>query len=144
MAKQVFNTLGQTVLPKVFSKLSGVGLTDLMDVKGESLTAGAGGGRIKTAAANVYTDIPVIYEVKDKGYKTVAGDQLGSNQDYILKFPTHNGSGVRYAINAETHRLHIKARTAPGDEPAKVFRIIAIRDLMGNLYEAECVREDNG
>lgn len=142
MARQVFTTLGQNVLPKVFGKLSNVGLTDFMDVKGETVTAGSGGGRIKGASPCVYKDIPVVFEIKDKGYRTMSGDQLGSNQDYILKFPTHNENGVRYSIDPNAHRLHIKARLNPGDEPAKVFRITAIRDVMGNIYEAECVRED--
>lgn len=142
MARQVFTTLGQNVLPKVFGKLSNVGLTDFMDVKGETVTAGTGGGRIKGASPNVYEDIPVVFEIKDKGYRTMSGDQLGSNQDYILKFPTHDENGARYNLDPNVHRLHIKSRYYPGDEPAKVFRITSIRDVMGNIYEAECVRED--
>jgi hypothetical protein len=142
MATHVFNKLGQSVLPKVFDKLSGVGLTDLMDVKGETLTVGSGGGRIKSAATVVYKDVPLVFMPDEKGYKNVQGDKLTSRQQYIVKFPSHNKNGVRYAVDPSLHRLHVKSRILDGDEPAKVFRIIAIRDIQGNLYEAEIARED--
>lgn len=138
----VFDKLGRTVLPKVFSKLNGVGLSDVMDVKGETVTAGTGGGRIKSAQTTVYSSIPVIFEPKNNGYRNVIGEQSVSNQDYTLKFPTHSSAGTRYAIDPKVHRLVVTARTAPADEPAKTFRIISIRDLQGNLYEADCVREN--
>lgn len=138
----VFDKLGRQVLPKVFDKLSDVGLSDLMDVKGETVTAGTGGGRIKSATTTVYSNVPVVFVPSTKGYKLNQGETLVSNQDYILKFPTHDPAGSRYAIDPRVHRLVVKARTAPADEPAKTFRIISIKDLQGNMYEVECVREN--
>ena len=138
----VFDKLGRTVLPKVFDKLSDVGLSDLMNVVGETVIAGTGGGRIKSGTTNVYTDIPVVFAPDSKGYRNMTGEQIMSNQDYVLKFPTHSPAGTRYAIDPKAHRLVVKARTAPADEPAKTFRIISIRDLQGNMYEADCVREN--
>lgn len=138
----VFDKLGRKVLPKVFDKLSDVGLSDLMDVRGETVTAGTGGGRIKSAAPTIYSNVPVVFAPNTKGYKINQGEILQSNQDYILKFPTHSPAGVRYAIDPRVHRLVVKARTAPADEPAKTFRILSIKDLQGNMYEAECVREN--
>jgi hypothetical protein len=138
----VFNELGQRILPKVFGKLSGVGLTDLMDVKGETVTSGTGGGRIKSASTTVYSNIPVIFKPKETGVRMMQAERLTSEQEYILTFPSHTAAGVRYAIDPKVHRLQIKARTAPGTEPAKTFRIVSIKDLQGNLYEAEAIRED--
>jgi hypothetical protein len=136
----VFNELSQKILPKVFGKLSGVGLTDLMDVVGQVTTAGTGGGRIKTKTETVYCGIPVIFDAGG-GSKAVQRDQLTSETGYMVKFPSHNENGTRYAINPETHRLRVKSRTFPGDEPAKVFRIISLKDMQGNLYEAMVIRE---
>lgn len=137
----VFDKLGRQVLPKVFGKLQGVGLSDLMDVKQETTSAGTGGGRIKSATTDVYTNIPVVFKPDSKGYRIPQGDHINSNQEYTLTFPSHTTAGVRYAIDPLKHRLHVKARTAPADEPAKIFRIIAVRDLQGNLWEATCIRE---
>lgn len=141
MAK-VFDKLGQTVLPKVFEKLSSVGLTDLMDIKGTGSTAGTGGGRIKATAPIVYEDIPVVFETRTRGYKPIQGDQLVSTQEYRLKFPTHDNYGARINVDPVSHRLHVKARHGEGDEPAKVFRIIAMEDFQGNLFEATCIKEN--
>jgi len=142
MATNVFNKLGQSVLPKVFNKLSGVGLTDLMSVTGETTTAGTGGGRIKSATTTVYSNIPCIFEPSGSGMKNVNQSKIMSEQEYTLKFPTHSSAGVRYTINPELHRLVIQARSAPGDEPQKTFRILTIKDKQGNLYEAKVVKED--
>lgn len=142
MAGSVFNQLGQSVLPKVFDKLSSVGLTDTMDVKGKTVTAGTGGGRVKSASTVVYCDVPVVWEIRNQGYRDMRGDQAVSAQEYVLKFPTHNKNGVRYDIDPTVHRLVVKSRIYPGDEPDKTFRIIAMKDMQGNMYEAECVREN--
>lgn len=142
MATHVFNKLGQSVLPKVFDKLSGVGLTDLMDVRGETVTKGTGGGRIKGASPVVYKDVPVSFKAEQRGYKQPQGDRLSSNQEYRVIFPSHCTNGIRYAIDPRVHRLHVKARILDGDEPSKVFRIVSIRDIQGNLYEANVIRED--
>lgn len=142
MAEGVFNKLGQSVLPKVFDKLSGVGLTDMMDVKAETTTAGSGGGRIKSASKTVYCDIPVVWEARTQGYRNQQGDSSTSMQEYVLKFPTHNSNGIRYVIDPRIHRLVVTCRSYPGDEPKKTFRIVAIKDMQGNMYEADCIREN--
>lgn len=142
MATQVFNKLGQQILPKVFGKLNGVGLTDLMDIKGETTTAGTGGGRIRSAETNAYQNVPVVYEPLSDSFRFQQGDQIMSTQGYLLKFPTHSPAGVRYNIDPRRHRLVVKARTAPGTEPAKTFRIVSIRDVMGNIFEADCIMEN--
>lgn len=139
---KVFDKLGRTVLPKVFDKLSGVGLSDLMDVKAKTTAVGAGGGRIKSAETTVYEDIPVVYAPKNNGYRNMNGDQSVSNQDYTLQFPTHSKTGILYEIDPRIHRLHIQSRAYPSDEPAMIFRILSIRDLQGNMFEADVVREN--
>lgn len=141
MAK-VFDKLGQSVLPKVFSKLSGVGLTDLMTVQGETTSAGTGGGRVKSATTAVYANVPVVFAPKESGFKAIEGEQGVSRQVYTLKFPSHAANGTRYNIDPKSHRLIVQARTDGGDEPQKTFRILSIRDLQGNLFEADCVKEN--
>ena len=142
MSTNVFNKLGQSVLPKVFGKLSGVGLTDTMEVRGEVNTVGTGGGQIRSRESVVYKDIPVVWEVLPDAYRVQQGDQIVSTQNYQLKFPTHNENGVRYNIDPRKHRLRVVCRRYPGTEPDKIFRIVAIQDRMGNMYEAECIREN--
>jgi len=142
MAK-VFDKLGREVLPKVFGKLSGVGLTDLMTVEGETTTVGSGGGRIKSARTIVYSNIPVIFQpTQGGGVRVAEGDQPISTTSYYLRFPSHATDGSRYNIDPKQHRLIVTARTGSGDEPQKTFRILAIRDLQGNLFEAHCIKEN--
>lgn len=138
----VFNILGQSVLPKVFAKLNSTGLTDLMNVKGETNTVGTGGGRIKSASTDVYTNIPVVFEPDNRGNKVTQGEQLVANQTYTLTFPSHTNAGVRYNIDPKSHRLVVQARTGTGTEPQKTFRILTIEDVQGNLFRAVCVKEN--
>lgn len=138
----VFNKLGQSVLPRIFDKLSNVGLTDLMDVRGKTTATGPGGGRIKSAAQVVYKDVPVNFKAEQIAGTRLNADRPVSGQEYRVYFPSHNVNGVRYAIDPALHRLHIKKRILDGDEPAKVFRITAMRDIQGNMYEADIIRED--
>jgi hypothetical protein len=138
----VFNSLGQKILPLIFTKLSGVGLTDQMDIITEATSAGAGGGRIKTALTVVYSNVPVLFEPAGDGTKNVQGDKLVSNQEYILTCPSHTPAGSRIAIDPKSHRLTVKARTGTGTEPAKNFRIISVKDKQGNLFEIRAIKED--
>lgn len=139
----VFNTLGQNVMPKVFGKLKQAGLTDLMDVQGETTSVGSGGGRIKSEKTTVYCKIPVTFKTKgSEGYKVIESDQMTSTQRFVLTFPSHTPNGTRYDIDPRQHRLVVRARTGEGTEPSKTFRIISIRDDMGVLYEADCVVEN--
>lgn len=138
----VFDKLGRQVLPKVFDKLSGVGLSDLMDVKTEVTAAGTKGGRIKSASVNVYEEIPVVFKpAGGRGFKVPQGDKLQSNVEYTITFATHDKHGARYDIDPVKHRLHVRARYGDSDEPAKVYRIISMKDIQGNLWEAVCMRE---
>jgi hypothetical protein len=137
----VFDKLGREVLPKVFGKLSGVGLTDLMDIRGMATTQGAGGGVVKNASPVVYKDIPVVFR-PGGGSKFPRGEKMTSSQVYTVQFPTYCESGDRIDIDPVRHRLHIQARLRPSEEPCKVFRIIAVRDVQGNVFEADVVKED--
>ena len=138
----VFNKLGQEVLPKVFGKLAGVGLTDVMDIRGIASTQGTGGGVIKSASPIVYEAVPVVFSPTSTGEKYPRGEKLQSYQDYKVQFPSHCTTGERINIDPTKHRLHVRARVNPGDEPCKVFRILSIRDIQGNLFEADVVKED--
>ena len=137
----VFNKLGQEVLPKVFGKLAGVGLTDVMDIRGITSTQGTGGGVIKSASPIVYQNVPVVFTPDRLGSRLTRGDKLTSEQGYTVQFPSHCETGERINIDPDRHRLHVRSRVNPGDEPCKVFRIIALKDNMGNTFEADVVRE---
>ncbi|TXH45711.1 MAG: hypothetical protein E6Q97_30960 [Desulfurellales bacterium] len=130
----VFNTLGQTVMPRV----AAAAFPDTMTVYGETLTTDSGGGHRKTQTT-VYSSVPVAYEPNRNDRRRIEGDRQLSANEYILTFPTHSAAGTRYTINPIEHRLVVAAR---GNEPAKTFRIIAAPDLSGAVYEVACVREN--
>jgi hypothetical protein len=133
----VLNDLGQTILPSVFSSLNSAGLADTMTIKSESAaTIGTGGERIKGTATDAYTSVPVSYEPASAG-KRIVGDKATSSVQYVLTFPTH-ASGSRINIDPKIHRLIVASR---GNEPAKTFRILGIRDVSGVVFEAVCERE---
>ena len=135
----LLNDLGQTILPSVFSSLNAAGIVDTMTIKAETaVTIGSGGERIKGTASNAYTSVPVSYEpAQSSNTRITSGDKAVSTQQYILTFPTHQ-SGSRINIDPKSHRLVVNAR---GNEPAKTFRISAIKDVSGVVFEAVCERE---
>lgn len=135
----VLNDLGQTILPNVFSSLNTAGLVDTMTVKSESATStDSGGGRIKGTASDAYTSVPVSYEPVTSGKRIIGGDKAISTMQYALTFPTHTSAGSRINIDPKIHRLVVNAR---GNEPAKTFRIIAVQDVSGVVFECICERE---
>lgn len=130
----VFNTLGQTVMPRV----AAAAFPDTMTVYGETLTTDSGGGHRKTQTT-VYSSVPVAYEPNRNDRRRIEGDRQLSANEYVLTFPTHSAAGTRYNIDPIAHRLVVNAR---GNEPAKTFRIIAAPDLSGAMYEIICVKEN--
>lgn len=134
----VLNDLGQTILPNVFSSLNSAGLVDTMTIKAESASSqGTGGGRIKGTATDAYTSVPVSYEPTQAGKRITSGDKPISSQQYTLTMPTHQ-SGSRINLDPKIHRLIVNSR---GNEPAKTFRIIAVGDISGVVFEVICERE---
>lgn len=136
----VLNTLGQKIIPSVFSKLNGVGLTDTMTIKRRAASAGAGGGRVKGSVSNAYTGVYVDVTPRSSNSRLVQGDKPRSLQEYVLEFPTHDSSEVRIAVDIKTDRFVVDAR---GNEPAKTFRAITIPEDHGVVYQAICVREND-
>ena len=130
----VFNQLGQTVMPTVFAAV----FPDTMTVQGETAASDSGGGRVKAARTDVYTNVPVMYEPMQIENRSASGDKLVSFQQYKLTFPAYQ-SGVRLDIDPKAHRFLVGAR---GDEPEKVFKMVALRDLSGLLFEAICTKEN--
>lgn len=134
----VLNDLGQTVLPQIFNSLNAAGLTDLMNITGETRTQGTGGGQIKSASPNAYENVPVSYEPNYQNSRNNDSDRSVSLNEYVLTFPTHK-NGARINVDVKNHRLTVIAR---GNEPAKTFRIISVRDLQGVIFEAVCEKEN--
>lgn len=111
---------------------------DRMDILEEETVAGTGGGRIKGASTEAYIDIPCIYEPMRTENRLNSADKLVSIQQYMITFPTHNG-GFRIDIDPKKSQLRVLER---GNEPEKIFRIVAIRDQMGVIFEAVCTKEN--
>ena len=129
-----FNTLGQTVMPRV----GAAAFPDTMTIKADAPTIGTGGGRIKGTATDAYTNVPVTYAPTAVEKRIFQADRPINTLQYTLTMPTHTSAGARINIDAESHRLIVNAR---GTEPAKTFRIIAVGDISGVIFEVICEKE---
>jgi hypothetical protein len=134
----VLDELGQDIMPEIFAELSSAGLADTMTIQAESLASDNAGGQIKTTS-NAYTNIPVTWKAKEIKRRATVGDKQVSVQEYLLEFPTHTSAGAKISLDPKTHRLIVNAR---GNEIAKTFRIISIRDNQGVTFEAICEKEN--
>jgi hypothetical protein len=137
----VLNTLGQDIIPDIFSKLQGVGLVDTMTIKRESASTDSAGGQIKGTVSNAYTSVPVDVKPKMSGSRFIQTDTPRSMLEYELTFPTHDTSSTpaRISIDVTTDRLVVDAR---GNEPARTFRILSIANEHGVDFVAICEKED--
>lgn len=116
-------------------------MPDVMNILGKSRTQGPGGGQIKSASPIEYEYVPVLFEPRDPDRKAVNGEQLVSSNEYRLMFPKYFGKNelIKIILDPNSHRLQVMAR---GNEPEKIFRIIAVRDLYGVYWEANCEKEN--
>ena len=130
----VFNELGQTIMPTVFAEV----MPDTLNVIEFTNVSDNAGGQF-TTSATVYEDVSCVYEPMEIEYRRVASDKTISIQQYRVTFATHDDLQARIDIDPRVHRLNVIAR---GNEPAKVFRIIALRDISGVVFEAVCEREN--
>jgi hypothetical protein len=129
------NTLGQKV-SSVYDKLQAKVLVETMDVIGETGTQSPGGGRVKGTSID-YADVPVQIAPVRMSDRVTTADKMISRQRYELTFPFYK-DGTRLSVEASRHRLKVKAR---GDEPDKIFRIVAIQDFSGVYQTAVCEKE---
>lgn len=127
-----FNQLGQTVMPAVGAAV----FPDTMTVISETATQGTGGGIIK-GTTNLYSNVPVAYKPLQVERQLTSGDKLLSIQQYEVTFPTHK-SGSRINVTPNM-KLSVNAR---GNEPVKVFRIVALGDKQGVVWKATCEKEN--
>ncbi len=134
----VFDKLGQSTMPAVAAKV----FPDTMTIKSESAsTIGTGGGRIKGTVSDYKTSVPCAYEpITARRDRPMAGDKLVTTQRYMVTLPTHQ-AGSRINLDPKIHRFIVNARTSPGTEPAKTFRIISVGDQSGVVFETVCERE---
>lgn len=131
----VFDKLGQTVMPTIAASV----FPDTMTIKGETTVVGSGGGIIKSAASDIYEDVPCTYEPTQVENRLTSGDKLISIQQYLVTFPTHDAQQFRLDIDPKAHLLVVNER---GSEPEKTFRIVALRDISGVVFEALCNKEN--
>lgn len=131
----VFDQLGQSVMPMVTAAV----FPDTMTVYGETTLSDSGGGRVKSAVEEVYIEVPCTYEAMQTENRLNSADKLLSIQQYMMTFPTHNGNQIRYDIDPKVHRFVVDAR---GNEPEQTFRIVALRNVSGVIFEAVCTKEN--
>lgn len=131
----VFNKLGQTVIPKI-----GVSVfPDTCRITGETTAVGSGGGRVKSVVTESYFDVPCTYEPTQVENRLTSADKLISLQQYIVTLPTHDASGTRIDLDPKVHKIVVNER---GNEPEKTFKIVALRDVSGVVFEAVCEKEN--
>ena len=136
--QQVVNLLGQTVVPMI----GAAAFPDTMTITAETTTQGTGGGQVKSGTTNAYTSVPVAYKPLSAYKRAAYADRLVSSEGYELTVPTHTSTGTRINLDPKTHKLVVNARTSPGDEPQKTFRIIAVGDDSGVVFEVVCDKEN--
>lgn len=136
--QQAMNLLGQTAMPMIGAAV----FPDTMTITAETTTVGSGGGVIKSGTSNDYSNVPVAYKPLSAYKRAAYADRLVSSEGYELTVPTHTSTGTRINLDPKTHKLVVNARTSPGDEPQKTFRIIAIGDVSGVVYEVVADREN--
>lgn len=123
-------------IPKIFDKLNTKGLTDTMSISSATNIVDSGGAIGKQTWNADYENVPCSFETKS-GNRNIQGGKPLSEQEYLMTFPTHlNGSRIDLTVE---HKFIVNSR---GNEPAKTFRIIAIQDVQGVVFEVVCVKEN--
>ena len=129
---EVFNELGQDIIPSITAEV----FPDTMDILGETTSKGSWGGNVKSAATEVYSDVPVTWKKHRGKNQVVVGDKPIAYGNYLLEFPVyHNGARINLTAG---HKLKVLAR---GLEPEKIFSIVEIFDNQGVTWQVEAKKE---
>lgn len=110
-----------------------------LSIKYDLVTPGSGGGQVASGPAAAYSGIACDYGPAGDGDRHIGAETLRSDQKYIVTFPAATISGTRINIDPAIHRLVVDAKSG---EPEKVFRVLAVRDNAGVIFEAVCVKEN--
>lgn len=130
---EVLDELAENIIPDVAS----IVFPDTCNISRETVTKDAGGAP-KTAWSNVNASpIPCAYEPKTKGFKDANSGQYISVMEYYITLPT-NQDGSLIDIQPKDRIAAI----ARGNQPAKTFRITAIKNDSGVVLEAICNLEN--
>jgi hypothetical protein len=133
----VFDNLGQVLMPDALAFC----LPDLCTIQALNPTSDGAGGYTYGTPTSAYTSIPCAYEPLSGARFDTNGKLLSTNA-YRVTIPTHyNNAGTPTRINLDPtiHRIVVATR---GNEPAKTFRISAIADDLGVVFEVLCEREN--
>lgn len=130
----IFNELGQTIMPSVLATV----LPDLCTIQALNPSSDGAGGYTYGAPTNAYTSVPCAYEPLSGARFDVNGKLLSTNA-YRVTLPTHSSAGTRINLDPTVHQILVAAR---GNEPAKTFRISAIADDLGVVFEVLTEREN--
>jgi hypothetical protein len=133
---QVFDTLGQTVMPQVAAAV----FADTADVFRDILTSDGAGGQIASDNDNnrIYYDVPISYKPRNSRIqKFDAGDQITSLAEYQVMMPTHHQAAkITLYVN---DRIVCHER---GNEAEKLFRIRSVKNSSGVIYDLACDLEN--
>lgn len=124
-------------MPEVFDAIAPDTLTILID----TISKDSSGRMVKSGTSNLAASVPCTYEPMplNLGKHRQQGDRKTSVQQYLVSFPSHTSAGSRINLDPKTHRLVVAAR---GNEPVKNFRIVAVNDQQGTMFECICEREN--
>lgn len=135
---QVTDYLATRGVPQIAKSL----FPDILTIVKETVTQNAGGDFVKSGETVSYGDIPCRARPMERHeYRDQYADKLLSVEGYIVTLPKYkvvDGTPSRINIDPTIHRLKVNAR---GEEPEKVFRIIAIRAYEAN-FEVVCGKEN--
>lgn len=130
--EKVANLLNESVVPMVGSLV----FPNTMTITSETVAAGSGGGRVKSATTDLVTDVPCKYDAMQVETRVNHADRLISIQQYMFTFPMYlNGE----RITPTTASKFVVQES--GNEPAKTFKVTALRDRRIK-WEAVCTKED--
>lgn len=130
----ILNDLGQDILPDVAE----IVFPDTCSIQTNTVSKSSTGGNVKGAVSNYKTSVPCSYAPAKKDWREEQAGKPRSVNEYIVKIPTHlSGSRIDFDITA--HRIVTDTR---GNEPAKTFRPIAVRDISGVIFEIVCEKEN--
>lgn len=130
---EILDELGETIIPEV----AAIVFPDTCFISRATETKDTGGA-LKATWVNVNgTAIPCVYEPKSSNFKNEIGGKIIALADYAVTLPS-NQSQTLVDIRTDD-RIVVIAR---GNQLAKTFKILGIKNDSGVVLEAACKLEN--
>ena len=131
---KVFDKLGESVIPKIAAKV----FPDTMNILRDTNASDGGGGQIVTQTTVNLDPIPCSYKPQVKvGFKGEHGDRLMSITLYVVTLPSNQVGALIDILPFD--RINVLER---GNQPAKMFRVVSLKNNAGVSTEAVCELEN--